>query len=824
MALKPLISFAGGELDPVLQERVTLERYDIGLSTARNVIVGKTGRITSPPGRKLVVKTKTDNKPVRFFALEGVDLFTEWGVGYIRVYNRLGTLVVDITTAITETLISQGLVFTQVEKFKILVHTKNDSAIGVGELVGLCDTTSGTWVTSYTSIFPAIAGPTGYGTTTTTATTGYDVQYRFTSVIDGQESELGNATVSGKIPIASGEMTTLKPQVGSPARVPSEVRVYRRPSNGGVYGYIGATSDVTTIGSTYEYTFKDYGQEADYTNQAPIPASFSADAPSLSGLYNSGRSTVHQNRLVIWGAMLNNDLGFLFSRPGKFNNFYRDFPLSDDSALTVVPTNIEGVRFLRSLDLGLVVFASNGVFLHSGTVSPSNLGFSKKGPWVIQDDLPPLEMSSGVLFVDSIDNVVRQLRWSDELSSYSAEEVSVFSDHLMRGRKITSWCTGPKGAGDITVCFDDGDTAYFTLDQSSKMQAWTRADGGWPVEFVFSTKPSKKYGSSDYTTGVVFYCINKNGVRYIESAVPRYVSYETKVSDTEWERNESIAAMTGMVSYNGLLNGSLTGSDVFTVAAVSAGVWDGPLTLTCGTSAIFTSPGPGAIGTLLRYFNPDDGTEIDLTVTARASNNSITVEPSDTFPSSYASGFNLYQTTTTVSGLSHLNGESVAIISDGYVLASPNNDIEDYPTATVSGGSVTLPGGRKGSIVHVGRPVTSDIETLAVSTVEQRPVLIESQTVNKAYIKVYESRGLYIGSKFSSDDKVDGMSSVDEYIVDYSDENPIIANRYDAPKTRRVEVTMKGDWETNGKVCIRQVDPLHFEILSVTLDVDDQRR
>jgi hypothetical protein len=55
---------------------------------------------------------------------------------------------------------------------------------------------------------------------------------------------------------------------------------------------------------------------------------------------------------------------------------------------------------------------------------------------------------------------------------------------------------------------------------------------------------------------------------------------------------------------------------------------------------------------------------------------------------------------TTISGLTHLNGETVAIVGDGAV----------YPEQTVSGGQVTI--SPAASVVEIGLPYTSTIETM----------------------------------------------------------------------------------------------------------------
>lgn len=59
-------SFGLGELDPSLHERTDLESYFSGLKTARNVLIGKTGRIINMAGTWFNTQTK-DNDDVNFY-------------------------------------------------------------------------------------------------------------------------------------------------------------------------------------------------------------------------------------------------------------------------------------------------------------------------------------------------------------------------------------------------------------------------------------------------------------------------------------------------------------------------------------------------------------------------------------------------------------------------------------------------------------------------------------------------------------------------------------------------------------------------------------
>ena len=434
--------------------------------------------------------------------------------------------------------------------------------------------------------------------------------------------------------------------------------------------------------------------------------------------------------------------------------------------------------------------------------------------------LPALSVPGGVMFVDSATNGIRNLLWSFQLNAFDAEEVSIYSNHLFRTRQLSTWNFQQGVFPLLWVVFNDGTYASFTYDYNQQMQAWTRHDSELIVRSSCGTT------NPDQT----FFVVSKqdesgNTIRYIEMTIPRYVPPSIIAQDQDFDKNQTVAFMDSIKSYRGILNGPMT----FSPSQLED--WTQPLRLNSGPSGALTAgtilgPGPGAVGNILRFFD-DDGSNVDFEILTNEDANNVIVQMLnvDVFDQSWATGRQVYLTVTQFGGLSHMEGESPAVIVDGAVVCSPNNDVDNYPSVTVLNGSITLPGTLRGAIIHVGRPIVADIETLDIDTVEQQPTLIESITVNKVYVKVKDSNGLFVGNSFPVDGNgVEGMESIDNYPVDYTQDNPIIGNRAQPAQTRRFEITTGGSWSTQGKICVRQVDPLHAEILSFIPDVEVEKR
>lgn len=821
MSVKRILSFSSGEIDPILHDRVTLEKFKKGLATARNVMVGKTGAIMSRYSRAHFVKAKYDDQPIRIYSPPNSELLVEVGVappfstGYIRFYDFSANLLGEILG----TYSPWDLSTIQFEASKDFLYIfSSDSPLKID-------------LTSYTVVplaFRAVDTPVYGSSFVPTGTFAwYDVDYAVTYVSNGEELSVYDFTGVGTLKRPDNSAASIAINVtftntGTEVSVPEdaiEMRVYRRPSGGRAFGLIGTSNDFSIVGGNLVCDYIDLGGSADFTNSPPEIITKYGLGGFEAGLQGARTGLVYQQRLLM-GNLSSNEEAIIASRPGFQNNFQRDFPYDADSALSFKSGTSGKAKVLRMIEKdGLIVFTSIGVFINLGILNINNVALEKKGPWVIEEKVPPLVVPGGVFFVDKRTNAVRQFVFSEGIQAYQGTEESIFSAHLFKNKTIVSWGFQDGVAPVINVVFSDGTFATFTYNSEHRMRAWTRHESKYPVEEVAET------GIVDST----FFVTNKNGNRYIEVTLPREIPADTYVSNPEADKLALNSFSDANFTKQNLLNDSLVGSDVFQVVPTVAGDWGSNLTLTCGTSALFPDPGLGEEGTIFRFFSLVDKSTVSLEVVSRTSDNEVVVRHSATFPSAQASGFRMYETFNQVTGLTHLEGENVSVMVDGYVVNSPNNDVDDYDDIIVSSGTITLPQDMRGAIIIVGRPIVADIKSLNISTVEQTPTLIESLSVEKVYVRLHESRGLYIDNNFPEEkigekdgSTVEGMESLDDWKVPSGYD--ITANRYKAPMSRRVEKTIEGDWDNNGQIAIRQVDPLHFTILSIIPDVELLRR
>jgi hypothetical protein len=163
------------------------------------------------------------------------------------------------------------------------------------------------------------------------------------------------------------------------------------------------------------------------------------------------------------------------------------------------------------------------------------------------------------------------------------------------------------------------------------------------------------------------------------------------------------------------------------------------------------------------------------------------------------------------------------VVSDGDVLSSPNNDhVETQPAQVLTvaaGGILTLPEPKGETIV--GLPYISDIQTLEIDN-KNGSDLVNTKLNNKIFVNYSRTRGGYVSGKFPP--HIDNENIVELDVVKGM-ENADAWNRFDSinfplsDKTVRRHYSIYSDYQANGSIAIRQVDPLPLEVVSIVLDI-----
>ena len=149
--------------------------------------------------------------------------------------------------------------------------------------------------------------------------------------------------------------------------------------------------------------------------------------------------------------------------------------------------------------------------------------------------------------------------------------------------------------------------------------------------------------------------------------------------------------------------------------------------------------------------------------------------------------------TTTISGLTWLEGKTVSILADGAV----------HPQRVVAGGAITLD--QPASKVQVGLPITADLQTLPMTFETMAFGQGRPKNVNRVFLRVYRSSGVFAGPAF------DKLREFKQRTTEPYGSPPAL-------KTDEIEVVLAPTWQYGGQVCVRQAAPLPLTITSMTIE------
>lgn len=901
MSFTKKTSFAQGEIDPSLHDNTDIKAYYSGLKTARNVTIGKNGRILNTAGTWHYCNTEVTDA-TRIYVPDEQTYFFEFSAGVTKLhlltdlqnqrYREPFTFTVNDIPA--RNAISVGSRFIGMRVKVISINQVFTFATGVTNLdwvpfnnffttnsytvddipnlkfetVKYYDGTYWTYVAckgrvleaftfdgstvyrmdgyndgrfgvasrnfpiveAFTATIPTIEY--GTGGDTMSARAGHNVVYGVTVVTyNGQESPIlpisnykdlvGGAIITSlKLP-TNGQTTVFNVKnimvtnglFGSTIR---KINVYRRPiySNGSTsgsgfeWGLIGE-SLVTTFtlpNNNLTFGFTDFGQDADYTNPPPeIPL----DYPEVFNLLNSKQYfwvsgiAKYNSRLLMWNQ------NYLFaSKTNHPNYFLTDLPASATSSFNFkVGTSGDIYAVIESN--GLNVFTSEGIFYggFDGSISALNPIIPKRGKLLIDPSVNPINTPYGVFFVDRSTNSIKTLDYNDVAKSMMAEDVSLYSDHLFYLRKIKNWIFKEGNDPHIEVIMDDGALLHLSYNRIEKIMAWTRHDT-----------------LGEYKD-LNFYLDKASGEAFTLFVVNRsFTNQHIEVSGRRIKKNlNTIRTFAHSSVYYSLSQFPLPEVQISLALLSGINTWSDQLRYPGPVGAYFTAN----IGETFIAYTPDRTEKVYLKLISAVIGVEAIFEPDRELPYdlrslSVPSPFDIVKCHITISNLVHLEGKQVSVISDGGVLSSPNNNHTSAKPAQVltvaPGGTLTLPEPVGETIV--GLPYVSDIETLEVDD-KSGSKLITAKLTNSVTIKYSRTRSVFVSTKFPTTpsdtgdlptDNVEGMEETE--LWNRQDQ----INRALEDQTFRKTYRTTSDYKTNGKIAIRQVDPLPLEVVSLILD------
>ena len=425
-----------------------------------------------------------------------------------------------------------------------------------------------------------------------------------------------------------------------------------------------------------------------------------------------------EQRLVLGPSSSEPDTLWL-SKTGDFENFSFNTPIlaNDSFSLSINAKEVNNIKWFTSL--GTLVVGTTGeewrISGESGALTPNSINSrpqSQNGSLPIQ----PVIVDNAILFAPRGGSAIKALSYSFDADGYSSSDLTILADHLFRNEQISEWAYSRYPDSVLWVINTNTDQLLgLSYLKEHDIFAWHRHDsvGGTFESITSITEPN-----SDDVYLVVSRTVNGAQKKYIEKLMPR-----------------------------------ITDEEVYDYFFVDSGLsYNTPLTITGATKAdpvVITSTAHDlSNGDAVRISKVGGMTELNGNLyevanvaanTFELKNYETSVDINGTDFGAYVSGGEVRKAITSFPGLSHLEGETVSVLADGSVIENK----------VVSSGTITLdlPAG----LVHIGLPITTDIETLDLELATSKGSSI-GKTKNIPYASMYfeKTQTANVGTDFDN--------------------------------------------------------------------------
>lgn len=489
-------------------------------------------------------------------------------------------------------------------------------------------------------------------------------------------------------------------------------------------------------------------------------------------------STPNQSQ-TLWG-----------SKSGSISDFTQGINDDDSVEYTIASGQVNSIVWLITGTNGnLILGTLGGTFLVTGSaqgepITPTNIRIVIQSGNGSTFRLPKV-IDSNVIFVERGGRVVRAMGYRFETDSYFARDLTILADHITwSGVDFIEYQTFPSSI--LWCATNDGRLIGLTIELSQKITAWHQHQiggvsdlSGSPAKVESLAVINGTLGSNDLADELWLVV-----QRFVDGQVVRYIERLSQpILDEQIDQESGSSYVDSCLTLNN------------------------PVAITNITSAsppVVTAPDHGfSSGNPVKIRYVSGMTEVNQLsfIVSNPTTNTFELSGIDgSAYSSYIAGGSAYLNVVNISGLDHLDGETVSILADGEV----------RPEKVVSGGSITLDS--SGSIIHVGLPYTSILTTSPVEAGSRDGTAQgKVKRISRAVIRVFMTLGIKAGSTEENVEEV----RFRQLSVPLDSPSPLFTGdlRFDVP----------GTFNTEGVLTIIQNKPLPMLILAIVFRVKTNR-
>ena len=460
-----------------------------------------------------------------------------------------------------------------------------------------------------------------------------------------------------------------------------------------------------------------------------------------------------------------------------------DFTLSAD--------NVNAIYWLSAGEDALVIGTEGGEWVPKSTgevITPLDITVRRQtthGSAQIQ----PVRIDNAALFVQRAKRRIREFVFSIESNGYQAPDLTRLARHITKGG-IVEMDYAEEAESVVVAVRNDGTFLSMTVRRDENVVGWARhiiggsfSGGNAVVESVAVIPGDNGAGQTqDSTDRDEVWVIVK---RTINSATKRYVEFfERDFADDHSQEDayysDSLITLDTPITISGA-----TKANPVVITATSHGYSNGDIPRITDVSGMTQLNGnsykvANKTTNTFELTSPDDSSNIN-----------------GTSYTTYISGGKANKKVTAITGLSHLEGETVKILGDGAIQADK----------TVASGAITLD--TAASVVHMGLGYTHKLKTLKISAGNPAGTpLGKTKRIYGLTFSLLNSHTLEFGPSSSSLTKKDFR---------------VVSSAMDSAAplfTGEKFVEFPGDWTTDARIFIESDDPVPFTLLALAPEIN----
>jgi len=820
-----LKSFSSGEIAPEMFGRIDDSKYQQGAATMRNFIAKPQGPAENRSGFAFVKEVKESSKKVKLLSFRfniSQTMVIETGNQYFRFHTQGATLqYTDGSAWSSSTNYSIGdiALHSGVNYYAKTAHSNSTppnstnwyalpsdmtyeipSPYLEAELFDIQYVQSGdvltivhpshapselrrygatNWQFINIDFSAGISAPTGVTATRyipSSATVNTDTyeshRYAVTAVaLDGiRESARSTAsTITNNIFVTGARNTITWNSVTDALKY----RVYK--SQGGIYGFIGEVSDNTN--ATQSLTDNNIAPDFSVTppRYTDIPFGSANNYPSAVSYYEQRR---------VFAGTNNQPQTIFMTRSSTESDFSFKIPIRDDDRIEFKVAAREANRIKHIVPLTQLLFMTEAAewrvtSVNSDAITPTSVSV-KPQSYIGSNETQPVIVNNSMIYVASRGGHVRELGYNWQANGFITGDLSIRAAHLFDDNDIVDMALAKSPTPIVWMVNTTGKLIGLTYVPEQAVGAWHQHDTDGEFESVTTVAE----GLVDAVYCVVKRTINGNTKRYIE-----------RMGTRNFEKQRDNFFVDSGLSYNG------TNTNTAKTVTISGSSYAASATVTLEFPSSFS---------VFKLSNNSNTTNVDDAIVIVHNNvnyrcdivsitddHTATVKLDIALPSALQNtAISTYEIAEkTITGINHLIGKTVNILSDGAVHA---------PQIVDSNGIINL--SRAGSYIHIGLPYISDLQTLPLMLQLEAGGQGRVKNINHAWLRVLESSGIFAGP--SADKLVEAKTRT--------------TAPYGSPpslKTEDIKIMINPSWQDYGQIFVRQTDPLPLTIVGLTLEI-----